>query len=192
MNWISRRIHVGSLSTYLVPLTPQLDPGAYLNRVKAALLSLEVIVGERYHYAEQPNWLCAGPKSLEPFENEAEDEIGFEYCILYGEKRVLIVPQDPAVEPSCPTCGADVSNDYYELVNSIEDTQTKDYEGARLRCHSCGHSSRFDQLKDRVGVFLTNTFINFEDASGPLKARWLKQFEKECGIKHRLLEYGYT
>lgn len=181
---------MGTWSTYLIPESVQLQPEHYLATVKAALQKFGVI-GER-QYGDNPNCFSAGPQSLDPFENEIGWKTGFEYCSLYGNSRIEVVPQDPSAEPKCPCCTADVHEQYYEVVNGGEDDQEPNYESATITRGACGRSSRLDQLKDEVGIFLTNTYINFDDVPGRMRTNWLAKFEAETGIKHRVLEYWYT
>ena len=116
---------MGSTTVYLLPEGRSVEPKAYGARVKAALLKMGVIGKERYD--DEPNWYVAGPNSNAPFKEVDPDDIGFEYCIIMASTNVAVVPQDPAVEPRCPHCGADVSALYNDLVNEIE----TEYTGAR-------------------------------------------------------------
>ena len=125
---------MGSLSTYLVPATQHRSPSAYHDAVKRALLKLKIIRPDLY--ADHPNWYSAGPNSIKPFEHEDigsdfGDDLGFEYCIIHGS-QVELVPLDPAVEPRCPNCDANVSDEFFELVRRIEDQKKKGSSPVRV------------------------------------------------------------
>jgi hypothetical protein len=185
---------VGNLSIYLFP-EEDVDPVAYGPRVKQALLAMKVIDDETY---EHPNWWVAGESSADAFEDPS-DETGFEYCIVYSSPFVELIPQDPAVFPKCGACGAEVSDEYYELVEDLEEKygNSPALKGsqllqASLRCPGCSAVVALENLVDPQGIYLKRTWVNFEDASGPLRDEWLKRFETATGWKHRAVQYWHT
>ena len=185
---------MGALSIYLLP-EDEIDPSEYGLRVKTVLLEMGIIEDENY---EHDDWWVAGESSGRIFEKEA-DGVGFEYCILYSSPYLELVPQDPAVSPACPSCGADVSGEYYEVVNQIElDNASQParkegaYIAATVSCPACAAMTLLPQLKDERGIFLSRTWVNFEDPNSSLRRDWLAAFEAATGWKHRCIEYWYT
>jgi hypothetical protein len=186
---------MGNTTVYLLPEGPSIDPRAYRLRVKKVLQRFGVIGNERYD--GEPNWYVAGPNSNQPFAALADHEIGFEYCIIYGSVNVEVVPQDPAVQPHCPSCDADLSQPYYDLINDIEMTysgraKSRKHLSSRISCTKCTHASSLPELKDSVGVFLSGTWVNFEDIQSELRPEWLTEFNMQTGWQHRALTYWYT
>jgi hypothetical protein len=184
---------VGHTTIYLLP-EEAVDPATYASRVLSVLTRWGVITED--HYDGQPTWYCAGHNSCTPF-LEADEDFGFEYCIITGTSHVEVVPQDPAVQPRCPFCLGDLSDIYYEAINDIEDEydgaeKSKQYLDARLGCSTCSHQSSLTELKDDVGIFLSGTWINFEDVESELRPEWVEQFNRETGWRHRVLTYWYT
>ena len=186
---------MSSTTVYLLPEGSSVEPKAYGARVKAALLKMGVIGKERYD--DEPNWYVAGPNSNAPFKEVDPHDIGFEYCIVMASPNVAVVPQDPAVEPRCPHCGADVSALYNDLVNDIETAYTgrkksQKYLEARLACPRCDRASALPELRDEIGIFLSGTWVNFEETQSELRDEWLATFNDQTGWRHRALTYGYT
>jgi hypothetical protein len=186
---------MGTLSIYVIP-EQEIDPEAFRRTVKQVLLEMGVIEDENY---SEPNWWLAGESSASIFENGGGEDVGFEYCIVYGSPHVEIIPQDPAELPSCPACGADVSEEFYDVINDIEERHEEEpgakaeaLEGATVSCPKCRAASRITNLKADVGILLSRTWINFEDAPGSLRDDWLSKFNEHTGWKNRCLEYWYT
>ena len=68
--------------------------------------------------------------------------------------------QDPAIDPTCPGCGADVREVFYDTVNGIEDEgQEVDYREVKVRCPRCRQEFLITALKDRVGVFCARGYL---------------------------------
>jgi hypothetical protein len=185
---------MGSISIYLLPET-EVDPTEYGKTVKRVLLEMGIIDDENYEYE---NWWVAGSRSNTIFQEPGTD-IGFEYCILYSSPHVELVPQDPAVFPRCPSCAAELSDQFYELINEIEENhaerparKARAYEDARLKCGTCGVSAALPDLKDDHGIYLHRTWVNFEDTPGSLRADWVREFSRATGWNHRAVEYWYT
>jgi hypothetical protein len=186
---------MGALSIYLIPET-EVEPEIYGRKARQVLLDMGVIEDENY---EEPNWWVAGPSSAGIFEDGDDEDIGFEFCILYASKHVDIVPQEAAEFPLCPACDASVSDQFYDLVNGFEEKyedepaeKAEALKTAVVTCPACGAASAIASLKTDVGIFLSGTWINFEDPPGPLRADWLEKFDAATGWKNRCLEYYYT
>jgi hypothetical protein len=187
---------MGSLSVYLLP-DSVIDPREYSRRAKQALLDLGIITN--LNYANDPTWWLAEEGSARFFVDGSEDERGFQFCILNASRFMSVVPQDPAVEPSCPACGSTVSDEYYELFNDIHDKYERDERrrssaliAARVTCPSCHASSALASLRDEVGIYLSGTWINFDDTPGPLRGEVVRAFDAATGVKHKALTYWYT
>ncbi len=188
---------MGTSTIYLLPENGSVDPTTFGKTVKAVLTEMGVICDELYD--DEPNWFCAGSDSSVAFDrSDEDDDVAFEYCIIYASKNTELVPQDPAVEPLCPQCDAELREEYYELINSIEEKElspakkSQRYLHANIACPACRCETLLTKLKDEVGIFLSGTWINFEDVQSSLSPKWLKKFEAATGFKFKVLNYGYT
>jgi hypothetical protein len=186
---------LGTTTVYLLPQEPSIDPKRYRSRVKAALLKMGVI--GKAHYDDEPTWYVAGANSTSPFKDTDSDDIGFEYCIITASSNVEVVPQDPAVEPRCPGCGAKLHELFYEVVNEIDleyegRKKSEKYLEARITCPKCKKAWALTELRDDVGIFLSGTWVNFEDVQSELRPDWLASFNKETGWRHKAMTYWYT
>ena len=186
---------MGNTTVYLLPEGQSIEPKLYGARVKAVLLKMGVIGKERYD--DERNWYVAGPSSNAPFKEADPDDVGFEYCIITASPNVEVVPQDPAVEPHCANCGTKLSGLYYDLINEIEMNyqgwkKAQKYIDARITCPNCARAWALPDLKDDIGVFLSGTWVNFEDIQSELLPAWLTAFNEQTGWQHRALTYWYT
>jgi hypothetical protein len=94
-----------------------------------------------------------------PWANGVFDHLG-----IHQSRLPFIIPQDPAIQPTCPGCGADVRAVFYDTVNGIEDQgQEVDYRDVKVRCPGCGREFLITALKDRVGVFCAREYFYFAD-----------------------------
>jgi hypothetical protein len=88
----------------------------------------------------------------------------FDHLGVHESRLPYIIPQDPAIEPTCPGCGADVREVFYDTVNGIEDEgQEVDYREVKVRCLRCRQEFLITALKDRVGVFCAREYLYFAD-----------------------------
>ena len=88
-----------------------------------------------------------------------------------------------------------LNEQFCELVNPIWDGESEmTFEEAKLKCPKCQRSFALNKLRDmcKIGIFLTNTFVMFDEAAGKVRKKWLQEFDQALGVKHRLLEYWYT
>jgi hypothetical protein len=186
-------------SIFLIPEGFRSNPEDYARQAQKALVDMGVISNE--NYGDLPTWFQAGRNSLAPFEagEYSDQEIGFEYCVIYGAKRKMLVPDVPAAEPRCPKCSKKLSEDFYQLVNDIDerlqngtDRVGTEFEDARMRCSKCGSVLALNELKDPVGIFITDKYISFDEVCGPLRKGWLQSFNRSTGIEHKSFAYGYT
>ena len=183
---------MGEYVIYLVPEGEVKDPAASRAEI-TRLLQEEGIIDRQtcafYRADETSSCYVVGENNLAAFTiDENEVDVAFQRCVIYGHARATVVPHEAAVVPSCPACGADVSNDYYDFINSGRDVRTP------LACHACGRESRLDALKDHYEIVITNLFVNFDETYGysQMKPLWLEQFNRKSGIKFRTIEYWYT
>lgn len=88
----------------------------------------------------------------------------FDYLGIHQSRLPYIIPQDPAIEPTCPACGTDVSDAFYDTVNKIEDDgQEVDWRDVKVTCPCCRQEFPITALKDRVGVFCAREYFYFAD-----------------------------
>ena len=88
----------------------------------------------------------------------------FDHLDIHQSRLPYIIPQDPAIEPTCPACGADMSEAFYDTVNEIEDEgQEVDWRGVKVTCSRCRQEFAITALKDRVGVFCACEYLYFAD-----------------------------
>ena len=183
---------MGDVSIYIVPEVEVKDPTTTRAEITRLLQEEGIIDKEKCYYypaTEASSCYMVGHNNLAAFTiDENEVDVAFQQCVIYGDARATIVPWEAAVVPQCPACGADVSNDYYDFINSDRDVRTP------LLCSSCGRESRVDALKDHNEILITNLFVSFDETNGcsQIKPFWLEQFNRKSGIKFRVLSYWYT
>ena len=183
---------MGDTVIYLVPEREVKDPVASRAEITRLLQEEGIIDRQKsafYPAVETSSCYVVGENNLAAFTiDENEVDVAFQRCVIYGHARATVVPHEAAVTPSCPACGADVSNDYYDFINSGRDVRTP------LACHSCGTESRLDALKDDYEIVITNLFVSFDETNGcsQMKPLWLEQFNRKSGINFRAIAYWYT
>jgi len=183
---------MGEFVIYLVPEVEVADPITRRAEITRLLQDEGIIDKQKdafYPVVESSSCYVVGGNNLAAFTiDENEVNVAFQHCVIYGDARPTVVPQEAAVTPSCPACGANVTDDYYEFINSERDVRTP------LVCHTCGRGSRIDALKDDYEIVITNLFVSFDETYGysQMKPDWLEQFNKKCGITFRMLSYWYT
>jgi endogenous inhibitor of DNA gyrase (YacG/DUF329 family) len=167
---------MGETSTYLFSLN---DKAGFVQEALAKLGAAGVISPED-HGGEY----AAGPA--------AWATNAFEYLGTHQSPLPFIIPQDPAVEPSCPACGTDVNEAFYDLVNEIEDDgQEVDWSKVKVTCPRCQTAALITALKDRVGVFCSREYIYFTD----VEVDDLKAFETQLRMilpNAEIKSYWYT
>jgi hypothetical protein len=90
----------------------------------------------------------------------------FDYLGIHRSRLPFIIPQDPAIEPMCPGCGADVNEAFYETVNEIEDEgQEVDWSNVKVTCPHCHEDFPTTALKDRVGIFCAREYFYLSDVT---------------------------
>jgi len=103
-----------------------------------------------------------------------------------------IIPQDSAIEPSCPECDADTSEAFYEVVNGILDEDDDiDWRNVKVTCPHCRRQIPITKLKDRAGIFCAREYIYFADVTVEDVADFevrLRNILRNAGVK----SYGYT
>src|SRR5689334_1644868 len=112
---------MGTTTIYLLPNNHAIDPPLYASRVKSVLTDGGVIRPTPYH-PKYPHWHPPGLSAASAFLEVPAGYKGFEYCIVTGAPTVELVPQDPASDPHCPACNAELVDSYYDLVNTIEES----------------------------------------------------------------------
>lgn len=182
---------MGDVNIYLIPEARTEDARRARADVVRLLRDEGTIDEQRDHFypaSERSECYVVGSNHLAAFDLESDDgDFAFQTCEIYGHAEPTIVPQVPGVQPSCPACGADVSGAFYEFIAWREDFLEP------MTCPACGRAARVDALKDDVGIFLTNLYVCFCEASyGQIKPLWLQQFSGKTGIPFRMLSYWYT
>jgi len=116
----------------------------------------------------------------------------FEYLGAHRSPLPFIIPQDPAIEPSCPACGGEVYEAFYDTINEIEDEgQEVDWSKVKVTCPHCHLASLITALKDAVGVFCAREYLYLSDVNAedlPAFEARLHTILPEAEIK----SYGYT
>ena len=177
---------------YLVPETRIEDPRQARIAIVQHLKASGIIDEEPSPFYEDSEGASecygAGSNDLIAFDiDEKQVDIGFEDCVIYGDPRPTVVPQEPASQPACPACGRDLWNSYDDFINSTDDVT------APLACDQCGKQFRIDALDDPSGIFITTLFISFETMGfSHVKAAWLQQFNELMGIRFKAVEYSAT
>jgi hypothetical protein len=185
---------MGRTSVYLVPEASDVSAEEYAERVRKFLLETKVVAHDD---EEGPAFFYFGPASRHPFQVPPEfleeayrTDPAFEFCTIYGG-RPTVVPGQPAAEPKCPRCGADVTEPYYDAFGEEEGAEV-DFTTLRVTCPGCGGAFRPDALKDHVGIFIVDRFVNFDDSFTELRPEWLAELERQTGHRHKVLVYWYT
>lgn len=147
------------------------------------------------------DYCWAAGKSAATIFSDEFNELAFHYCLIYSSTNVEVVPLSflPAVFPKCPTCDADVWRDYYKLIDRIRSADRVATERpmssllhAKVTCPACGSAALLSDLKDDRGLFLSRTWVAFENTPCSLRSEWVRMFEEATGWKHRVLEYPYS
>jgi DNA-directed RNA polymerase subunit M/transcription elongation factor TFIIS len=182
---------MGARTVYLIPTDDDLASKAYCQKVTRCVVTMGVIDEEE---DEDEGGYLAGPKSLSILSKKADADDAFQSCEIYGSRTARLIPQVPAVSPTCPKCAKKLEDMFYEVVNEVEmnTEDASDYSKVRITCPKCKASHALVELNDPVGIFLASKYICIEDLQGKLSHKWLAEFEKKSGIKHRAYAYWYT
>jgi hypothetical protein len=174
--WASENeLGVSYTYTYLVPLNGGPEPPEYGRRVKEFLLHQKVITEE----TDKFGMFGPGENSMAPFKPEEGYQCGFDYGHIFAGPHLTIVPEDDgALEPSCPSCRADLGLQLNQLLCPDETAETDkiDFTELTVTCPQCKEVFRPDELVDGLGggIFLT----------------W--ELDKAAGTAHRARSYWYT
>lgn len=182
---------MGAYTIYLIPVEDATSAKTYGQKIVRCLVDMGIIDEE---VDEEEGGYLAGPRSLSILAKEAKADDAFESCEVYGARKARLIPQEPAVSPTCPNCGKKLEDVFYEVVNEVEENaeDEPDYSKVRITCPKCKESHALVDLNDPVGIFLAKKYVCIEDIQGKFSDNWLAEFEKKTGIKHRAYEYWYT
>lgn len=93
-------------------------------------------------------------------------EGAFEYLGAHRSPLPFVIPQDPAIDPSCAACGGKVYEAFYDTINEIEDEgQEVDWSKVKVTCPHCLQASLITALKDAVGVFWAWEYLYLSDVN---------------------------
>jgi hypothetical protein len=185
------RLAMGDVNIYLVPETGVDDPARTRADLARLLQGEGIILEEKdrfYPASERSECYVVGNNNRAAFDLDDRDgDWAFQTCEIYGHPEPTIVPQVPGVEPSCPSCGADVSADFHAFISWRDDFSEP------MPCPACGVRSRVDALKDEVGIVLTTFYICFREAGrAEMRPQWLQQLSAKTGIRFKKLSYWFT
>lgn len=182
---------MGAYTVYLIPVTDDLPAKAYRKAVVRTLLDMGAIDDEE---DEEEGGFPPGPRSTDLLTKKGRAIDAFEACEVYASRKPRLVPQVPAVSPSCPNCRQTLEDEFYEAVNAAEDAAEDEpnYAAIRVTCPQCKAAHSVDQLHDEVGIYLARKYVCLEDLQGAMNRRWLSAFIEQTGIKHQVHVYWYT
>lgn len=144
---------MGEQSLYVFPSFEK-DSRGFCSLAVPRLIAAGVLErGPIEHLAEL--WCGAEARNIVPG--------GFESAGLRVVDRPQLIPEDPAVAPRCPGCGADVSDRYYEAIDA-DAPESVDWSEVVVQC-DCGLAPRLTELVDPAGIHARSEFFFLEHVS---------------------------
>lgn len=120
---------------------------------------------------------------------------GFEYL---GVRRTALpgfIPEDPAIDARCPHCDEDVSEAFYDCVETLVDDETVDWATAAFSCPYCDWRGRLVDVRDAAGVgaFARREFLFFNSVSASEEQfTGLSRMIQEAIPDARIVLYDFT
>jgi DNA-directed RNA polymerase subunit RPC12/RpoP len=169
---------MSTFSAYFIP-GHKFAIGQFGPKVRHTLEELEII--ERYFNEEDEGIIASG-------------KVPFEYAAIHDSDKDRIVPETSSAGygSTCPVCGADIDDAFYESLNDFYDRESAvnlelDMKDMKVRCRHCEHTFLLSEIKFQQGAVLSNQYFQFVGIDKDIQPELLEKLETVLGCRLNLI-----